>query len=458
MVLVVVLWVSASSPSPATSPGKLRYALQQDQTVGYRIEIIADRDDATETLQGVVTYKCKSAEKDVLQLTYAGGLSKSSKAKPSEGRSRFGAPPFGPRMFGPSRAFGPFSNTLFKGLITTTNDLTLTSLGEIQSMQGDSQLPYLLGNASLLIFEPLPEQAEESWSVTTGISITEEGGRRGLPYRLPFEPESPKRTTTGSEIHTYRVRSIDGPRIIVDKTYRLDSPAVNKDVSGFEINGTGTWTFNRELGISESLELKQKLIFQKGNTTTAIPMTIKYNRLSEAELTAHQEEQKQKQEEAKKRLAEIQEKQANTPLTEQEIRKVLEGLESDSVTSVLMALQKLQQKNPQNSDPRIALAVDALKEHENSHVKQIVKIVAEKWPLPEGVLSVAAKKRTWSDSSGTFTVVAEFLALEGDTVRLKRSDDGKELEVPLSRLSEADQKAARELAKVSKPVVKNPFE
>jgi hypothetical protein len=54
--------------------------------------------------------------------------------------------------------------------------------------------------------------------------------------------------------------------------------------------------------------------------------------------------------------------------------------------------------------------------------------------------------------------VAEFLALEGDTVRLKRSDDGKELEVPLSRLSEADQKAARELAKVSKPVVKNPFE
>ncbi len=455
--VVAFLVVSAGMSARAESPGKLRYLAAEERTVAYRIEITADRDDCVETLEGVVTYQIKPGQHELIQVDYSGGLSKSTKAKPSQSSSRFGMPRFGPRMFGPSRALSPFSRPAFRGLTKTKSQLTLTPLGEIQSMEGDSQLPYLLGNASLLIFEALPEAEKESWSVTSGISITEEDGRRGLPYRMPFETESPKRRTTGSEVVTYQTRSVEGPLLTVDKTYRLDSPAVNERVSGFEINGLGAWVFNRELGVPESLDLKQKLVISRKNTTTTIPMTLTYRRLSESELKVHQEEEKRKQEETQKRLAEMKEKQANTPLTAKEIEKVLANLESDNVSSVLMALQTLQNKNPNKPDPRIALAVDSLRNHENTFVQQRVEKVAEKWPLPEGVLSVTDLKRTWSDSTGAFTVEAEFLGLEDGTVRLKR-DDGKVLEVPLDRLSEADQKTARELAEAARPVIDNPFD
>ena len=455
--LIAFVVVSVGVCAGADEPGKLRYLAAEERTVAYRIEITADRDDCVETLEGIVTYQIKPGRHELIQADYSGGLSKSTKSKPSESPSRFGVSRFGPRMFGPSRALSPFSRPTFRGLTKTKNQVTLTSLGEIQSLEGDSQLPYLLGNASLLVFEALPEAEKESWSVTSGISITEEDGRRGLPYRMPFDTESPKRRTAGSEVVTYQTRSVEGPLVVVDKTYRLDSPAVNDRVCGFEINGLGTWVFNRELGVSESLDLKQKLVMSRKNTTTTIPMTLTYRRLSESELKVHQEEEKRKQEEAKQQLAEMKEKQANTPLTAKEIEKLLANLKSDNVSSVLMALQTLQNKNPKRPDPRIAMAVDSLRNHENTFVQQRVEKVAEKWPLPEGVLSVTDLKRTWSDSSGTFTVEAEFLGLEKDTVRLRRAD-GKELEVPLDQLSEADQKAARKLAEAPTPVIDNPFE
>jgi SLA1 Homology Domain 1 (SHD1) protein len=458
MACVAAVALFACSPALAASPDGLRYGGLGDQVVGYRIEISADREGAVDTLEGVVRYEAKFLEKDVFRASYKGGLTRSSKAKPSSGSSAFGSPRFGPSFFGRSRGFSPFSNLRFKGLITTTNELTFNSKGEVQSMEGDSQLPYLLGNASLLVFEPLPAKPRESWSANTGISITEEGGRRGFPYHsLPFGRGESKQTTIGSEILTYKIRSVDGPNVIVDKTYRLNSPAVGQDISAFEINGTGTWTFNSELGLSESMEFKQKLIVQKGNTTVTFPMTIRYNRMSDDELNTYEEEQKKKQEEAKKRLAEVQEKEAKTPLTEQEIQKILKDLDSDNASLVITTLQRLQKKRPKKSDPRIAMAVDALREHENQFVHGYVEKAAEIWPLPEGVLSVAARKRTWSDSTGTFNVEAEFLELQGDTVYLRRND-GKELEVPLDLLSDVDQEAARELAKAPKPVIDNPFE
>lgn len=46
--------------------------------------------------------------------------------------------------------------------------------------------------------------------------------------------------------------------------------------------------------------------------------------------------------------------------------------------------------------------------------------------------------RTWTDSSGTYTVEATMLGIEGDKVTLLRAD-GRKVVVPLDRLSQADQ-------------------
>lgn len=53
--------------------------------------------------------------------------------------------------------------------------------------------------------------------------------------------------------------------------------------------------------------------------------------------------------------------------------------------------------------------------------------------------------RTWTDRTGRHRVEAEFLSLEGQTLRLRRSD-GKTLALPLAKLSTADQQEARRLA------------
>jgi hypothetical protein len=53
-------------------------------------------------------------------------------------------------------------------------------------------------------------------------------------------------------------------------------------------------------------------------------------------------------------------------------------------------------------------------------------------------------KRTWTDSTGKFKLEATFVGIKDGKVSLKRGD-GSITEVPLNKLSPADQKVVREL-------------
>ena len=69
--------------------------------------------------------------------------------------------------------------------------------------------------------------------------------------------------------------------------------------------------------------------------------------------------------------------------------------------------------------------------------------------------------RTWTDSSGQFRIVAKYLKIEGSSVVLKKKEDGKEVQIPISRLSEKDRQIAKRLkeATVTKDSPSgNPFE
>ena len=57
-----------------------------------------------------------------------------------------------------------------------------------------------------------------------------------------------------------------------------------------------------------------------------------------------------------------------------------------------------------------------------------------------------ADERTWTSADGRFTIVAEMIALDGSDVRLK-TDDGRTLTVPLSKLTAVDGVYARQKAK-----------
>ncbi len=61
-------------------------------------------------------------------------------------------------------------------------------------------------------------------------------------------------------------------------------------------------------------------------------------------------------------------------------------------------------------------------------------------------LARAQEERTWTDNTGRYRVKATFVKISEDKVYLRRADTGNVISVPLSRLSAADRKLARELA------------
>uniref|UniRef100_A0A7C2P3I6 SLA1 homology domain-containing protein n=1 Tax=Schlesneria paludicola TaxID=360056 RepID=A0A7C2P3I6_9PLAN len=73
--------------------------------------------------------------------------------------------------------------------------------------------------------------------------------------------------------------------------------------------------------------------------------------------------------------------------------------------------------------------------------------------------AAAAEFRTWSDSSGEFSLEAELVGVDGDTVTLK-DEDGKEYEIPVDKLSAADKKylADRKKSNPFAPKSTSPFQ
>ena len=74
-----------------------------------------------------------------------------------------------------------------------------------------------------------------------------------------------------------------------------------------------------------------------------------------------------------------------------------------------------------------------------------------------GVGAAAEELRTWTDKSGKFKITAKFVSVEDGTVTLEK-EDGKTIEIPLEKLSAADQKLVAEAsASPFKEKEKNPF-
>ena len=365
--------VLATKPVAGQQAGAVpRYQWKNGQSIAYEVNVNAEQDDFEETLQGTIWYTVVTGQGEPLKVNFTGGLTKTRKNKANRGRPGF---PIGPPGFGPG-GFGPFGRTSMGGLSHSTNEIVLTPRGAVQSMKGSSQLPYLLGNLSLLIFEPLPETNQRTWTINSGVSITE-GGRAGGPpfFGSPFAPKPEEKSTSGSEVTSFTVERDDANSLVANKTYKLTSPATDANSESFEINGTGKWTFNRQLGISESLEFQQKLIVREGNTTVTIPMTIKYHRLSDAEV-------QQRQEASQKLLAEQKQKDA-APLTPKERSEVLANLQSKNDASMVGSLHLLARKNPTEPDAEIAAALKGLLDHKNGSIKQLATDAMIKYSPPE---------------------------------------------------------------------------
>ncbi len=371
---------------PSTSADELRYRWVAGQKFSYRITITVDENDKTTTYQGMTNYEVLSASAEQVKMRYRGGLPEQVKFKQNNRNNL----PFGPRGLGPfgPRGIGgppsPFSRPTFAGKVQTTNQIIMTPTGRVLSMEGDSHLPFLLGNVSLLPFETLPKDSQKQWVVDSGVSISEEveSDRSRFGPRGPFGPFGPfnerenKNVQAATEVTRYNVESEQDNLVSVRKSYQLTSPASDED--SFDMSGAGTWIFDKKDHVPHSLDLSAKLIVREGNSSTTYPVTIKIARVSPDELAKIEADARLAAEAAQRKAAEAK-AQAEAPLTTEEKQDALSALASQDQSKILTAVQMLEAKTPKDPDPEVASAIMKLLSHTDKNISDEARKALVKW-------------------------------------------------------------------------------
>ena len=394
-ILMPMAIVAGFAPTGPAFAAEMRYDIKPEQVVPYRVTIVADTPTEKDTMSGVIAFTGKKSGAEEITVVYQGGLTRKKQAKGSSSTGR--GPSRGPRGFpgrpggGPPISRGPMSRfasgTRLEGLTQTSSELVVGRDGEIKRMTGDSQLPYLLGNLSLLVFESLPSGDQKQWKSESGISITE-GRSSRFPPRGPFGSSQQETKTGGSETASYTTNSDDGKRVSIQKSYRLNSPAASKDDQTLEIKGNGTFVFNRELGVPESLDFKQDLIVKGSGVSVTVPMTVAWNRISDEEYQAHIKARQdqlaalREQVEQRKSKTGSQGKAADAkPIDPKLKQEILADLRSDSWPKVTARLGRLASYKPHPDDADVALAIRDLQNHSNAGVSMRAKLLWKKWSV-----------------------------------------------------------------------------
>jgi len=472
---VIVLFVFL-----ATTHGKLawseplRYTIKPQQVVPYSVTITAELPGSTETMTGIITLTGMGQEDEKLLLRYSGGLTKSTQPRAGEGGLGGNRPWFGgPAIRWPEIPRGPFGRPQFGGLASSTSTLVLTRTGEIESMRGETQLPYLLGNLALMPFELLPESERKKWQSIRGLTITEKSS--GSSRFSPLAVDNDERIKAGGQVAVqYQIKAMNQERVTITKDYSLTSPASTRNDTAIGIQGTGDWIFNRKLGVSESMDFKATMTINTINTEVKVPLSIQWKRMPEADYEAHvqarneriailkkQAEERRAQEEAAAK------ERAGKPLDAKEKQTILADLDSSQWPVTARRLRSLEGFHPHPDDFDVAMHVKELCSHKSISVSMAARKL---WEQLEPILEAAEASvqeaslsslatRLWSDDSGSFQVYAQLVSLKDDQVVIQR-DDGKVLNVPVERLSEADQAFIQAIradqAANQEPV--NPFE
>ncbi|WP_442509902.1 SHD1 domain-containing protein [Novipirellula sp. SH528] len=381
----ILLFLSVSIfglASPPVAAQVLRYQPKPDSQFAYRFEISADSGSETTHYKGITKYEVKSVDANLIQLTYRGGLSESKTYK-ADNRGMRG--PFGFGSFPPSMP-SPFSRPAFAGKTQTTNQITMSTRGEVIKLVGDSQLPFLLGNVSLIPFEPLPETDEKKWQIDSGIAVTQKDrqdrfgpGGFGPGGFDPFGRKNNNDDTVRAAIErtSFQLLRHQKDLVLFKKDYELKMPETEDGVA-YEMSGSGTWTFDKSENMPAGIEFSYKLIVKSKNSTTTLPITMKYERLSQQEIDAIEADAKKRAEE--KAMAAAQAKaEAEAPLTNAQRADALASLASNDAARQIQTLGELAKKNLKDPDHDIAAAMKPLIESDNDKIRKAAHSALLRW-------------------------------------------------------------------------------
>jgi hypothetical protein len=391
---------AAASPPVAASEidfQKLRYRWKKGQSYVYRVKIKGDRGYYSEYYAGDVTYTVKSIEPDGAVLGMSANMTRGDRlepvdvfviASPADPMGPFGSNgPFGPNgppgpTIGPPPGFGPFGrSTRFRTTTRTGKDLAITvdALGRVEHIEGDAQLPFLLGDLSQLMIEVLPDAKKTAWTVAndTGVSVI---GTYYPYYR--FWGSGYHEGVPAIEKCVYTIREHTGRQVTIAKQYELTSGAAS--VSGkprFEATGDGTFVFDVERGLTASMDFRMRVAVHEGIRTEESPVRITYRLLTEEEIATAKKEA----EETKKK-EELAKKEKLRPLTDQEIETTLADLTSGETERITASAKLLAEKKPITPNPKIAQALEPLMlTGDDVGVRANAANAMKNWSTPENV-------------------------------------------------------------------------
>ena len=325
----------------------LQYDLMKDQKASYEYDIQIDTSSNLITYTGIVNYDVTMVNDQFVRLRFQGGLIEQT--KPNTNREQDFGRSF-PRI---STIPSIFTRNSFSGKAHSKNVMSLTRSGQVLTLDGTSQLPFLLGNLSLIPFEQLPKEEEPSWTSDSGVSITKDSNDLRFTARPfgPFAFQTAERMQSASELTRYSIARRESGIVTVEKNYELKTPDTG-DRESFQMTGKGTWSFDTKDHLPSATDMQYSLIIKDGNTTTTFPIRIKFSKLSEERLAAIQAEAKTNQEKALK-LQEERKAAAASPIVGKELEELLSDLDSTTTTIKNAALIKLSQKELLESDIRL---------------------------------------------------------------------------------------------------------
>jgi S1-C subfamily serine protease/HEAT repeat protein len=294
--------VAETSPAPKSGLD-LRYGWKQGQTYVYSVRVTYEVGKSVVSMEGSSIYKVKSSEKDGIGLAHRGWVVTRKRTK--------------------DQASGSGGDVNLPGGPTMA-ELKMNPRGDVENAKGAMPLP-LLGDLSLLVIEPLPEERLAQWDDVKAVSLLETqtsgggttlfrfgrpslaerlresrlhgrlgpqigpgarigggsriGARPGLRGRPRLAPAPATREVKvtphpARERSEYEVGTTSGEIVTISKTYELKTEESVGDEPSLLMTGQGTFTFDIRAGIPVALEFTAKVTENSENLTLRVPIKV----------------------------------------------------------------------------------------------------------------------------------------------------------------------------------------
>lgn len=351
-------------------PGKepLRYGWKQGQSYVYRVKIVGERGDYSEYFAGDVTYQVKSIADDEIELAMARNV----KREQTETHGRV--------VILGGRHVRFLSTTEEKARDVS---ITVSPFGQVLRVGQECPLPYLLGDVSELMIEPLAAVKDGSWTVTgnTGVTVV----TNSYPYHR-FTHAQFRDGVPATEKAVYTIQERTDKLLTVSKRYELTTASVINGKPRFEVAGNGTLVFDLVRGVPSKLKLAMNVTVRDINRTEETPLQVSYRLLDEEEVRRMAKE------------AEDAKKEKDRPLNAQDAEKALADLATSDANRLRPCLKLLTEKGPPQPNAKVAKALESLMlTSDNAQFRAQAATALKKWSVPESVpaLVTAITNDSW---------------------------------------------------------------